>query len=302
MVVVTGTKRSGTSLWMQILIAAGLDYIGSPYLGKWEKSIKSANPNGFFESILRKGIFYATNPHPKTGVYLHPNQHQKTAVKVFIPGLVKSDHAFLNRVIGTIRPWREYTQSLRRLYSMERQYIAQIESNAEKPFSPLELWELNQPLLHPALEWWKENYALILDFSKRRYAFNLSSYVKLQEDPASVVNPVLEWIGEPPMNDFSGLVNPQHRTQKWSEVTDSPLTSKQEMVFDELHSVFYRGEPLSKSMVEMLNQMDDELYPLIEEGTKALKSKKLRALQEKGLLDFDLEAALLKIQEEQHKV
>ena len=52
MILVTGTKRSGTSMWMQILIAAGFTNFGSAFPANWGESIKEANSKGFFESKL----------------------------------------------------------------------------------------------------------------------------------------------------------------------------------------------------------------------------------------------------------
>ena len=51
------------------------------------------------------------------------HKKRKHIIKVFIPGLVRSDLAFIHRVVGTIRPWREYTTSLRRLYDMEDAFL-----------------------------------------------------------------------------------------------------------------------------------------------------------------------------------
>lgn len=74
MIIVTGTKRSGTSLWMQLLMAAGFVPFGEAFPAQWSESIKDANPEGFFESSFRHGIYYATNPNPQTGVYVFPEQ------------------------------------------------------------------------------------------------------------------------------------------------------------------------------------------------------------------------------------
>lgn len=67
MVVVTGTWRSGTSLWMQVLQAAGLPVIGDRFPKRFA-ALRQANPAGFWESRLRTGIYYATNPDRETGV------------------------------------------------------------------------------------------------------------------------------------------------------------------------------------------------------------------------------------------
>ena len=74
MIIVTGTKRSGTSMWMQLLTAAGFPPIGDAFPRNWETTLKDANPGGFWESELRRGIYYETNPDPKTGTYLFPEQ------------------------------------------------------------------------------------------------------------------------------------------------------------------------------------------------------------------------------------
>ena len=63
MLIVTGTKRSGTSLWMQIMIEAGFPYV-VPY-GRLGRHHQVCQPKRIFESPLRKRIFYATNPDPK---------------------------------------------------------------------------------------------------------------------------------------------------------------------------------------------------------------------------------------------
>ena len=90
MIIVTGTKRSGTSMWMQVLAAAGFPTLGEAFPRDWGRTIREANPEGFFESPLRNGIYYATNPSPRTGAYLAPEATRRTVVKVFVPGLVKT--------------------------------------------------------------------------------------------------------------------------------------------------------------------------------------------------------------------
>src|SRR5262245_9470064 len=112
MVVVTGTKRSGTSMWMQVLLAAGFPTLGKAFPGRWEQTIADANPGGFYEGVYRRGINFTTNPHPRSGVYLAPKATRMHAVKVFVPGLRRSDLAYLDRVIVTARPIRQYCHSV----------------------------------------------------------------------------------------------------------------------------------------------------------------------------------------------
>lgn len=107
--------RSGTSLWMQILVAGGLPFIGEATLEHWGEELRAQNPRGFYESQLVSGVHFGTNPHPETGEFLGPEQTRRHAVKVFIPGLRKCDLAYLDRVIVTLRPWRVVAESLGRM-------------------------------------------------------------------------------------------------------------------------------------------------------------------------------------------
>lgn len=136
MIIVTGTKRSGTSMWMQLLQAAGFAPIGDAFPRNWETTLKDANPGGFWESELRRGIFYETNPDPKTGTYLFPEQTERHAVKVFIPGLLKTDRAFISKVVATIRPWRQYLGSVHRLYAIERKTQEAARKDSSSPLPP----------------------------------------------------------------------------------------------------------------------------------------------------------------------
>ncbi len=80
MIIVTGTKRSGTSMWMQILKAAGLRVLGEAFPRDWGETIRDANAQGFYESPLRHGIYYRTNPHPRTGAFLPPQDTKHMVV------------------------------------------------------------------------------------------------------------------------------------------------------------------------------------------------------------------------------
>src|SRR5262245_22161219 len=120
-------------MWMQILIAAGFPHLGQAFPGIWERSIHDANPLGFFESRYRQGVYFATNPDPETGKFLLPGQINRHLVKIFIPGLIRTDYAFLGPVICTMRGWREYCSSLKRLYSMEETFLSDARAKGEVP-------------------------------------------------------------------------------------------------------------------------------------------------------------------------
>ena len=191
MILVTGTKRSGTSLWMQIMINAGFPFIGKDYMGVWKDSIQQANPQGFYESSLRFGINHTNNPNER-GVYLHPKPSMKYVVKVFVPGLIKTDFAFVHRVVGTIRPWDEYCSSITRLLDMEDEYML------SRPVKEGELSNeakaiIRRPNIHSALVWWRDNFNLTFDALTRLYPINIVAYDRLLEAPEEVIAPVLKW-------------------------------------------------------------------------------------------------------------
>ncbi|MFW5920531.1 MAG: hypothetical protein ACOCUS_01725 [Polyangiales bacterium] len=254
MIVVTGTKRSGTSLWMQILGAAGLPIFGEAFPRRWGETIRDANPEGFYESFLRRGIYYETNPHPKTGAYIHPSQVRRHAVKVFVPGVIRSDIAFLDRVLVTMRHWREYAASLERLYAMEGKARAAREEHGERE---------RPPRLPPVLEWWNECFCLIRDVATRRYATHFVAYETVLERPRTTVRAVLDWM------DASGdaeaaaaVVKPSLRTQTRPEVeTDLPLRITR--TFDALYEHVCEQRALDERFVAELNQVNEELAPRI---------------------------------------
>lgn len=261
MIIVTGTKRSGTSMWMQILIAAGFSPIGEAFPAKWRVTIKDANPEGFYESALREGIYYATNPNPQTGQYLFPEQVEHHVVKVFIPGLVRTDRAYIGRVIATMRDWREYEASIRRLEAIE-------ETQRDKP-SP--------PRLPPALEWWTENYALVRDIAMRRYAVHVESYDRLISSPETVIGEAIQWLGRGDAKRAAERVKPEHRHyEKPPTMSVEPHIAE---VFDELYAAVSELKGLSPSFIEKLNQTHQTLGPVIREHEQrlALERERYRA-------------------------
>ena len=259
MLIVTGTKRSGTSMWMQILIAAGFPPFGEAFPANWGKTIRGANPSGFYESLLRQGIYWRTNPHPRTGAYFFPEQVERHVVKVFIPGLVRSDRAFIGRVVATVREWREYEGSLSRLYDMEDQ--ARRERVPESP-DPVRF--------SPVLEWWSENFALVRDIAIRRFPVHVQSYDGLLYEPEAVIRKTLAWLGDADIDVEKAVaaVEPRHRTQTRPE-SDS-LEPKFAAIFDELYTKIHAGEGLEHSFIRKLNEANVELMPRIQAAQKAV--------------------------------
>ena len=258
MIIVTGTKRSGTSMWMQILIAAGLPAFGEAFPRKWGNTIRDANPEGFYESILRRGIYWATNPHPKSGAYFFPEQVDKHVVKVFIPGLVRTDRAYIGSVVATIRDWREYEASLTRLNAME--------DEKAKRTPPRRM--------PPALEWWGENFMLLRDIATRRHRVHVQSYDGLLQDPSGVIAKVIDWLGVGDAEAAAAAVKPELRTQSRPESTT--MEPEIAAVFDELYDTVHRGKAMSTGFLNELNATNIKLAPQIAEHQRAIRLEQRR--------------------------
>lgn len=266
MIIVTGTKRSGTSMWMQLLKAAGFPPIGDAFPRNWETTIKDANPEGFWESELRRGIFYKTNPDPKTGTYLFPEQTERNAVKVFIPGLIKTDRAFIGKVVATVRPWREYVRSVTRLYTMERQAQEAARKDPTKARPP-------QVFMSPIIEWWVENFSLISDIVTRRYPFYMVAYESVLDSPEETLREVFQWLGKGNVEAAIKEVEPRLRTQD-EEAGDEPSIDDLDLepevveVFDALYDLVLKRRPLDQAFVDTLNQANDRLSERIEKDVR----------------------------------
>ncbi len=253
-------------MWMQLLEAAGFPPIGNAFPRDWEKTIKDANPAGFYESELRQGIYYATNPHPKSGVYLPPEQTRRHAVKVFIPGLIKTDRAFIDNVIATVRPWREYVRSLSRLYEMEREAKQEQREKAKV--------DIPDPVyVPPVLEWWMENFSLVSDIVTRRYPFYMLAYESVLADPDKTLNEVFEWLGEGDVDAAVAQVEPSLRTQVTESEGDMVAAALQIEddaieVFDDLYEVVRDKQPLQQSFVDRLNETNQQLSDRIAEAMR----------------------------------
>ncbi len=291
MIIVTGTKRSGTSMWMQILAAAGLPLFGEAFPRNWGDTLRQANPGGFYESMLRQGIYWRTNPHPRTGAYFFPEQVRQHAVKVFIPGLVRTDRAYIGHVIASVRPWREYCRSLRRLWAMEDAALAE-RHPGRKPL----------PRLSPALEWWSESYMLLRDVAIRRYPVHLQSYDGLLEDPKGVLERTFAWLGAGSASEALAAVKPERRTQQDPasapaahagelDLDEAELDPAAVAVFDRLYRTVHRAEPVGAELLTALNATQAQLGPRVAEQQRAVyrahQRRRARAQQDGEGTDED---------------
>jgi hypothetical protein len=274
MIIVTGTKRSGTSMWMQLLTAAGFPPIGEAFPRSWDKTIKNANPGGFWESTLRRGIYHETNPDPATGAYLFPQATERHVVKVFIPGLIRSDRAFIGKVIATIRPWRQYVRSVTRLYDMEQEARNEL-TNGAAP-APV--------VMEPVIEWWVENFSLISDIVTRRYPFYMVAYDSVLTEPKKTLQDLFRWLGEGDVERAVAEVAPELRTQHQGnrvEYESDSCDLGQDVIdtFDALYALVRDRSPLDQTFVDRLNETNRTLGERIEEAVKALASAQLEQLK-----------------------
>ncbi len=263
MFIVTGTKRSGTSLWMQILRAAGIPVIGEAFPANWSETLHGANRDGFFESSLREGVYWRTNPHPKTGTYLTEASVRGHAVKVFIPGLVRTERAYIEKVIATVRHWAEYDQSLRRLYAME--------DDALEPGVP-------PPVRRsPVLEWWEDNYSLLRNVAIRGFPIRIQSYDGLLEDPERVVAGALEFLGGGKVPEAVATVKQERRTQDRAtiEAPTDELDAAAYATFDRLFEVIDQRQPLTPALLEELNRRHQQLVPILRKERERLQAERM---------------------------
>jgi hypothetical protein len=267
MFLVSGTKRSGTSMWMQVLRSAGVPVLGSAFPRNWKtSSLKDANPDGFYESILRQGIYFRTNPHPTTGAYFMPGDVKGFAVKVFVPGVIRSERAYVDLLVAKVRKWREYEASINRLYALEDQDRRAKNPDAAEPFH-----------FPPAFEWWMENFALMRDISLRGYDCQLQTYDEVLAEPSRVIPEVLGRMGIADANIEAAVaaVKPDNRTQNedTAALESSSVPDELAVMFDELYEVVRDRRPVSGDFLRRLNDTNRRLLPTLSElQTKVVQS------------------------------
>jgi len=249
MIVVTGTMRSGTSMWMQAMQAGGLQTVGAAFPEPWGERLREANPRGFYESKLLSGIYFGTNPDPATGAYLHPARSRRLVAKVFVPGLIRTDIAFLDRVLATVRPWREYAASIARMKAMDGDGLRQV------PGLPVSA----------AMEWFLENFSLIRDIALRGYPAHITTYDRVVRNPRTEVREVMRWIGLGDWKKAQRSIDPSLRTQRegGSVALPDDLDASEIELLDELYEALNQAGSLSPALVSRLNDLEQALRPRV---------------------------------------
>lgn len=257
-------------MWMQMLHAAGLKVIGEAFPRDWSELLREANQEGYYESRLRRGVYYATNPDPKTGAYLSPEDCQLHGVKIFIPGLVRTDLSFIRRVVATVRPWRDYVRSVRRLYAIGDAARAERVRRAVPGVRPTP-----PPRMAPALEWWFENYLLLGDVLTRQYPVRFVAFDAVHETPSLVVPAVFRWIEAGDGDAAARQVIARLRTA--GEATpplghDDELPPSVAAAADELYRTIYEGKPFERDFIERMNAANEEIAPQVQQALDTLGS------------------------------
>jgi len=240
MIIVCGTKRSGTSMWMQILKAAGMPIIGQPFFSGWSR-FKEANPGGFYESPYRRGI---------PGVLRAP---LGTCVKIFPPGLVRTHIRNIEGVIFTVRSVQEFASSRQRFWDIESKH----------PAHP----SIKPPArTNPATEWWVHNLTWLRDLQERRYEARIVAYDTVLEDPTSTLQRTLPWlVTDNKLEAAVAAVKQEYRTQKAVDPDFDPEVDGFPL---KLATLFYdsiRAGTLTPSLISDLLAADDAfrvLHPI----------------------------------------
>lgn len=241
-------------MWMQALAAAGVPVMGFKFPQRWgEGALKEANPDGFYEDIYRDGVFFGTNPHPQTGRYLGVEETRGTAVKIFIPGLVRTERGYIEGVIANVRDWREYEASVERLWDLDD--VQRMQENRE---------EATVARLPAALEWWAENYALVRDHFVRQYPLFLQTYAQVLEDPAARVGAVLERIGTGDAERGAAAIKPERKTRSRRE-SDS-VDAGTAKVFDAFYEAVAEGNRFSPGLQADMAALHERLQPRLVEA------------------------------------
>lgn len=249
MIVVSGTGRSGTSMWMQALAASGLPVIGEAFPLDWER-FSLANPRGYFESMLLGGIHSRSNPHPSSGIWLDPEQTRDVAVKIFLHGLPLSQHAFLDAVIVSVRHWRAYAGSVRRTTA-----IFGHDPNAGRD---------------PLLKWWFEHWDALQDALLRGYRCRFVSYESVLARPEVLLPEILDWAGVSCDTAAAvGAVEPTLCTQ--STATPVPgVSAEWAETFDAFYDHIHEGRAFGSAFVAEMSAFHQRLLAELPEGRVAL--------------------------------
>lgn len=239
---------------MQILEKGGLQILGEAFPARWQDMIEAANPQGFYESTLVQGINYQTNPDPKSGVWLPPHKVSQIAVKIFADGLVKTDFAYIDKVIFTIRRWQDCEASQQRFDEIKSKH------------PEIEDFDINvyrAARLPKGYLWWKANFSLVKDMRTRGYAVAAVSYEALLADPEKIVDSVFKWLGTG--NAVAAATAIEKSLQTQSNVEFPDIEHSFGDIFDELFETVDRNQKITAALYHRWLEVDRAIDAEIDE-------------------------------------
>ena len=233
---------------MQILEKGGIRILGEKFPADWKDRMEEANPNGYYESTLVQGINYHTNPDPRSGAWIPPQESKDIGVKIFADGLVKTDYSYITKVIFSIRQWQECETSQKRMDEIK---VGRPESGGVDPNANI------AARLPPGFTWWKANFSLVRDMQTRRYPSAVFSYAALLNDPEKIISATFEWLGN---GNASAAVNAVERSLQTQKDASLPEVGHDYGgMFDELYDVLHENKPISPAFYKKLAETDNRI-------------------------------------------
>jgi len=235
---------------------------------------------------------------------------------------MKSDVAFLYRVIATIRDWKEFCVSFSQVSATENEYFIKKIQNLALPdfgLSAEEFIAFKTDPIHPALQWWENNFGLILNAKTRGFPFYCIAYDQLLEQPHNIIPMVLKWCINPLPNDILSLemrghhpktkelisnlniekaieiVRPDQKRQHKGNISniDFPFADKVRDTFDEFYDCFNnKKQVISSSFASKLNECHLVLEPFIKQQRIEHRDRVLHIMKEHNISSEDYEKIL----------
>lgn len=253
---VSGTRCSGATVWMKALEGAGIPVVGKSFPRDWDGNAPSTpGPEDQYHSLLRGGIYYRTNPHPVTGRYFVPEDVQGCAVNVVALGVVRTERAYIEKLVANVRDWREYEGAISRLEAEEDEARTSENPDAVPRFR-----------FPPAYEWWMENFAVVRDIGLRRYPARLMTCAQIQADPVAHIADTLAWLGvEAEVDAMAAVAAREHPDFNGEPGHTDVLEPEVAQVFDDFYGAISPGTALSASLLGKLYETNAKLLPRLRE-------------------------------------
>jgi hypothetical protein len=192
-----------------------------------------------------QGINYHTNPDPRSGAWIPPQNVTDVCVKIFADGLVKTDYAYITRVIYTMRDWQECEASQVRMNEIK---------GADAGSGDADTNDQVAAQMPAGFLWWKANFSLVRDMQTRRYPVAVFSYADLLRNPQKMIGAAFDWLGKGDAAAALGAVEQSLQTQKKVSLPD--VEHGYGVVFDELYDTLCGQQQITSAFYDKLVQTD----------------------------------------------